>query len=237
MRVANAFNTIYFFQKKKQQHQTTTTTTNPSKTTPPKYSLMNRYVCCIINLSINNVSFLWCSQSYFKLSLIFSATETLIYDSMKVYPKSQSSTPYGQYPLNTELTLSCSALVESESRDLTWCIYTGYSTKAMEYDTVKRSRVRMNKPCAYHLLSEIQYVLSESNVFTWIICKFGTCDTSTDKSNVFSAFTCTYQQHIFLFVPTLILLILNNTSCNSSIAELNLTSYDADKHQIIYKYL
>lgn len=156
---------------------------------------------------------------------------------MKVYPKSQSSTPYGQYPLNTELTLSCSALVESESRDLTWCIYTGYSTKAMEYDTVKRSRVRMNKPCAYHLLSEIQYVLSESNVFTWIICKFGTCDTSTDKSNVFSAFTCTYQQHMFLFVPTLILLILNNTSCNSSIAELNLTSYDADKHQIIYKYL
>lgn len=186
---------------------------------------------------MNNVSFLWCSQSYFKLPLIFSATETLIYDSMKVYPKSQSSTPYGQYPLNTELTLSCSALVESESRDLTWCIYTGYSTKAMEYDTVKRSRVRMNKPCAYHLLSEIQYVLSESNVFTWIICKFGTCDTSTDKSNVFSAFTCTYQQHIFLFVPTLILLILNNTSCNSSIAELNLTSYDADKHQIIYNYL
>lgn len=156
---------------------------------------------------------------------------------MKVYPKSQSSTPYGQYPLNTELTLSCSALVESESRDLTWCIYTGYSTKAMEYDTVKRSRVRMNKPCAYHLLSEIQYVLSESNVFTWIICKFGTCDTSTDKSNVFSAFTCTYQQHIFLFVPTLILLILNITSCNSSIAELNFTSYDADKHQIIYNYL
>lgn len=233
MRVANAFNTIYFFKKKKnQQHQTTTTTTKPSKTTPPpKYSLMNRYVCCIINLSINNVSFLWCSQSYFKLSLIFSATETLIYDSMKVYPKSQSSTPYGQYPLNTELTLSCSALVESESRDLTWCIYTGYSTKAMEYDTVKRSRVRMNKPCAYHLLSEIQYVLSESNVFTWIICKFGTCDTSTDKSNVFSAFTCTYQQHIFLFVPTLILLILNNTSGSSSILEVNFTSYDADKNQ------
>lgn len=231
MRVANAFNTIYFFKKKNQQHQTTTTTTKPSKTTPPKYSLMNRYVCCIINLSINNVSFLWCSQSYFKLSLIFSATETLIYDSMKVYPKSQSSTPYGQYPLNTELTLSCSALVESESRDLTWCIYTGYSTKAMEYDTVKRSRVRMNKPCAYHLLSEIQYVLSESNVFTWIICKFGTCDTSTDKSNVFSAFTCTYQQHIFLFVPTLILLILNNTSGSSSILEVNFTSYDADKNQ------
>lgn len=151
---------------------------------------------------------------------------------MKVYPKSQSSTPYGQYPLNTELTLSCSALVESESRDLTWCIYTGYSTKAMEYDTVKRSRVRMNKPCAYHLLSEIQYVLSESNVFTWIICKFGTCDTSTDKSNVFSAFTCTYQQHIFLFVPTLILLILNNTSGCSSITEVNLTSYDTDKNQI-----
>lgn len=229
--------TRFIFSKKK----TKTTPNNNYKTLqntpPPKYSLMNRYVCCIINLSINNVSFLWCSQSYFKLSLIFSATETLIYDSMKVYPKSQSSTPYGQYPLNTELTLSCSALVESESRDLTWCIYTGYSTKAMEYDTVKRSRVRMNKPCAYHLLSEIQYVLSESNVFTWIICKFGTCDTSTDKSNVFSAFTCTYQQHIFLFVPTLILLILNNTSCNSSIAELNLTSYDADKHQIIYKYL
>lgn len=133
MRVANAFNTIYFFQKKKPQHQTTTTTTKPSKTTPPTQIFS---VCCIINLSINNVSFLWCSQSYFKLSLIFSATETLIYDSMKVYPKSQSSTPYGQYPLNTELTLSCSALVESESRDLTWCIYTGYSTKAMEYDTV-----------------------------------------------------------------------------------------------------
>lgn len=223
--------TRFIFSKKKQQHQTTTTTTKPSKTTPPQYSLMNRYVCCIINLSINNVSFLWCSQSYFKLSLIFSATETLIYDSMKVYPKSQSSTPYGQYPLNTELTLSCSALVESESRDLTWCIYTGYSTKAMEYDTVKRSRVRMNKPCAYHLLSEIQYVLSESNVFTWIICKFGTCDTSTDKSNVFSAFTCTYQQHIFLFVPTLILLILNNTSGSSSITEVTLTSYDADKNQ------
>lgn len=129
-------------------------------------------------------------KTYIKDTQIsISATETLIYDSMKVYPKSQSSTPYGQYPLNTELTLSCSALVESESRDLTWCIYTGYSTKAMEYDTVKRSRVRMNKPCAYHLLSEIQYVLSESNVFTWIICKFGTCDTSTDKSNVFSAFT------------------------------------------------
>lgn len=231
MRVANAFNTIYFFQKKK---KTTPNNNNNYKTlqnNPPKYSLRNRYVCCIINLSINNVSFLWCSQSYFKLSLIFSATETLIYDSMKVYPKSQSSTPYGQYPLNTELTLSCSALVESESRDLTWCIYTGYSTKAMEYDTVKRSRVRMNKPCAYHLLSEIQYVLSESNVFTWIICKFGTCDTSTDKSNVFSAFTCTYQQHIFLFVPTLILLILNNTSGSSPITEVTLTSYDADKNQ------
>lgn len=136
----------------------------------------------------------------FNLPIIFLATETLIYDSMKVYPQSQSSTPYGQYPLNTELTLSCSALVESESRDLTWCIYTGYSTKAMEYDTVKRSRMKMNKPCAYHLLSEIQYVLSESNVFTWIICKFGTCDTSTDKSNVFSAFTCTYQHHILLLV-------------------------------------
>nr|XP_022321957.1 uncharacterized protein LOC111123716 isoform X1 [Crassostrea virginica] len=118
-----------------------------------------------------------------------SATETLIYDSMKVFPKSQSSTPYGQYPLNTELTLSCSALVESESKDLTWCIYTGYSTKATEYDAVKRSRVRMNKPCAYHLVSEIQYMLSDSNVFTWIICKFGTCDISTDKSNVFSVFT------------------------------------------------
>uniref|UniRef100_K1QAJ1 Uncharacterized protein n=1 Tax=Magallana gigas TaxID=29159 RepID=K1QAJ1_MAGGI len=103
-------------------------------------------------------------KTYIKDTQIsISATETLIYDSMKVYPKSQSSTPYGQYPLNTELTLSCSALVESESRDLTWCIYTGYSTKAMEYDTVKRSRVRMNKPCAYHLLSEIQYVLSENS--------------------------------------------------------------------------
>lgn len=128
---------------------------------------------------------------------IIAATETLIYDSMKVYPRGQSKTPYGQYPLNTELTLSCSALVESESKDLTWCIYTGYSTKGDEYDAVKRSRVKMNKPCSYHLISEIQYVLNRSNVFTWIICKFGPCNTLTDKSNVFSVFTCEYL-HICL---------------------------------------
>ncbi|XP_062596582.1 uncharacterized protein LOC134258042 [Saccostrea cucullata] len=129
-------------------------------------------------------------KTYMKDTQIsISATETLIYDSMKVYPRSHSTTPYGQYPLNTELTLSCAALVESESKDLTWCIYRGYSTKVEEYDAVKRTRVKMNKPCAYHLLSEIQYVLNRSNVFTWIICKFGPCKTLTDKSNVFSVFT------------------------------------------------
>ncbi|XP_061184413.1 uncharacterized protein LOC133192418 [Saccostrea echinata] len=129
-------------------------------------------------------------KTYIKDTQIsISATETLIYDSMKVYPRSHSTTPYGQYPLNTELTLSCAALVERESKDLTWCIYRGYSTKAQEYDAVKRTRVKMNKPCAYHLLSEIQYVLNRSNVFTWIICKFGPCNTLTDKSNVFSVFT------------------------------------------------